>query len=137
MGRGTVSGWSSAQHPPRMGLCISQPFLHLTPFSHEHTDSNEIHGEKFQSILPTNHLALEIRPRILGTHSEPPGLAFSTGSILQAHQLPARVTAASQQSLTVGIIIPIAQVNSSMLFSQVTEEPDLDMLAPNPHLAST
>lgn len=43
-------------------------------------------------------------------------------------------TSAPRQPLTMVIIIPVAQANSSTLLSQVTEGPDLDLLAPNPHL---
>lgn len=59
-------------------------------------------GRHSISILPSNHLALEIRIRILGTHSEPPGLAFSSESILQAHQLPACVITALTTVLNCG-----------------------------------
>lgn len=77
-------------------------------------------GRNSLSVLPPDQEASGIR--IWGTYWEPPGLAFSTELILQAHGLPTCVTLARLRSFTVLFIIRVAQANSSMLFGQVIEK---------------
>lgn len=60
MGWGIAVGWPRARHPPRMGLSISRPLLNPTRPCPSVPSVMSMTGRNFRSVLPSNHIALEI-----------------------------------------------------------------------------